>query len=651
MYGVTRERIRQIISKALVKIGNLGTEWLALIEEQLEGEIAIGYTLTPSDFGQYLIIEVMEQKDLYYYSDLNVISKMKRSEMDEFEQVVRKELTAEWKGKTFTADESQEYANVLAEKHSTSDHFVLAVLQKFIQPTENGKFILTHFSKADIAEIILRNHPDGVEIYKNAKELCEEGNNIIPGTFLSDRDLTAIFSRDEFSHIGYLWGRGKYIHHSFVKVPFALLNEIVEKIKLVLEDQILVSVGKIFHFYQDQLHNSHIPNEYALYELLRTHAGDEELEFPKYPRITKSGEKLGENADLIKNYIRQRGKPVPTSELRKQFVERHGWKYFTLDWNLSTSNEFIQYDFGVNTLLEFYNHISKEDLQPVVRSIERSLRSNPAIQVRGAFFEHESYCKSIGIETNVLLYSLLRDRYQDEFLFPRYPHITRADVNTGNLSMKNLIENYILDQGCEVPREEVYTWVTEEVGGRVNTLDTVLLISDDIFYYSRGQFGEYIHRDIIGWNEEKQEQLRAFTSKMLKDEIERTNKPFLLVDKCLQEDKLPTLEIDLPWTVDLLIDCLRRDPLFIQLGSYDRIILFAENEEHIHSNADFVAFVLKKDLNGAAKLSDVKEQLKKYAYSSDGDLLHEIKVRLQEGNAPFEQVGDELILKSLYPSR
>ncbi|MCY9687527.1 hypothetical protein M5W70_01845 [Paenibacillus larvae] len=106
-----------------------------------------------------------------------------------------------------------------------------------------------------------------------------------------------------------------------------------------------------------------------------------------------------------------------------------------------------------------------------------------------------------------LLYDLMQVEKDVEFKFIRYPLVALANQDWEELNLYTVTEQYILEQGVEVPREQVWHWLTEELGAREATLDLVLANSKDIFFYTRGQYGEYIHRINLEWTEEKENQL------------------------------------------------------------------------------------------------------------------------------------------------
>lgn len=65
-----------------------------------------------------------------------------------------------------------------------------------------------------------------------------------------------------------------------------------------------------------------------------------------------------------------KGMKSARKELRDEFIVNRGWKPFTVDFTLSTTQDIIQSNHGYCTLLEFYDHISENVLEPIGLHIE-----------------------------------------------------------------------------------------------------------------------------------------------------------------------------------------------------------------------------------------------------------------------------------------
>lgn len=639
VYDITRERVRQIIKKILNQLVELNQSWMAkLITSIKKNEVIYNQFLNKQIFSHYIVMETLQQQGFDFVFEDQLITIWDKKMQESIDANFYPILQSAFKGKIFTKEDLMSVINDYDIYALYAEH----ASKQWTVETEVGGFILKSTSKADIVEMILRKYPQGIAVYKKAEELCREANEIVPTIhyFASEREFTSVVSRDEFT-AAYLWGRGFYIHRNYVKIPKELLRKIDMQIAKWLKSQPTLMIIKVYEYFKEELIDQHIPNEYALYTLLREVKCDNGVSYPKFPNILQEGQEVKYKSEMITDFIKENGPFVSIELLSKEFIDKLGWKEFTLSFNLSSKDEFIQDAPHSYTLLEFYNHVTEEQLQMIVNKLDNKLSVSPFFQATGLFIELEAYCRSLGITSPYLLYGILKGRFAEEFIFPRYPHILKQGVEADSVSMIKIVESYLLEQQCEVSREELLQWMTEDVGGNARIIDIALANSDNIFYYTRGQYGEYVHKDVIGWDKQKAEQVRGIVLEGLK---EQTEEVFVLA-KDIDLECLPDLDIDLEWTETLLIDCVQRDELFCAFGSLRAI--FVNRNDGIMSNTDFVHHLLVKYFEGAVKISELKKLLQKVHYTSDGDLLHENLVEIESGEAPFVIEGDELISKSL----
>lgn len=75
--------------------------------------------------------------------------------------------------------------------------------------------------------------------------------------------------------------------------------------------------------------------------------------------------------------------------------------------------------------------------------------------------------------------------------------------------------------------------------------------------------------------------------------------PYILAEQILIADGLPTLDNDVEWTEDLIIDVLKKGKKVGLIGSYDSIIISIKDSV-IQRESDFVAYILDKEFEGQA---------------------------------------------------
>lgn len=645
-HDVTRERIRQIVKNSVGKIKMKAEVWFQLFRNKLEANrnFMENDIFTENTFYEYLVLEMLELEDIYLCFDNQFFTTLTKAELQEFDRQISNIFSERLKGKLLEEEQYEEMIENVAAELEVSPFIVRNTCNEMMRQTEQNQYVLAKAKKIDVAEIVLRQFPNGAEVYKEYEMLNEKANEIMPNSFHGERDFPAICTRDEASDTIYLWGRGIYIHSSFVKPNIELIETIAKEAADKLEKKPVITVTYLFDQYEDVLLENNVPTEYALYTLLR-HYGSDHIALPKFPKIIQIGETGSiRNADLLRDFIRSKGYGVSTKELREEFIVNRGWKPFTVEFTLSSTQDIIQSNYGEYTLIEFYEQMPVHIFDPIIKRINEKLEEIPQFQINGIFKEFESYCIANGIHTNYLLYYLLRSKSDDHFMLPRYPHIAKIGSELETASIKTLVEDYILEQGYEVSREEVMDWLVNELGARENAFDIALQLSDRIFYYTRGQYAEYVHEMTIGWNAEKQLVLKNVVLDVLAREQQINDKNFIRVEHCLSEN-LPELDGGLSWTIDLFADCVKRDKEFILLGSRGTIIV--PRTSSIQSETDFIQYVLVKEFGGSAKMRDVKKKLMQYGFSADGELLFETETLLAEGKAPFVQIGDEIISKHL----
>ncbi|WOA64420.1 sigma factor-like helix-turn-helix DNA-binding protein [Bacillus mycoides] len=645
-HDVTRERIRQIVKNSVGRIRIKAEVWFQLFQNKLEASRNFmgNEILSENTFCEYLILEMLESEDIYLCFDNQFFTTLTKAELQDFDRQISNIFSERLKGKLLEEEQYEEMIENVATELEVSPFIVRNTCNEIMRQTDQNQYVLAKAKKIDVAEIVLRQFPNGAEVYKEYEMLNEKANEIMPNSFHGERDFPAICTRDEASDTIYLWGRGIYIHSSFVKPNIELIETITKEAADKLEKKPVITVTYLFDQYEDVLLENNVPTEYALYTLLRQY-GSNHIALPKFPKIIQIGDTGSiRNADLLRDFIRSKGHEVSTKELRDEFIVNRGWKPFTVEFTLSSTQDIIQSNHGEYTLLEFYEQMPVYIFDPIIKRINEKLEEIPQFQINGIFKEFESYCIANGIHTNYLLYYLLRSKCDDHFMLPRYPHIVKIGSELETASIRTLVEDYILEQGYEVSREEVMDWLVNELGARENALDITLQLSDRIFYYTRGQYAEYVHEMTIGWNAEKQLMLKNAVLDVLAREQQINEKNFILVEQCLSEN-LPELDEGLSWTIDLFVDCLKRDEEFILLGSRGTIIV--PRTSSIQSETDFIQYVLVKEFGGSAKMRDVKKKLMQYGFSADGELLFETETLLADGKAPFVQIGDEIISKHL----
>ncbi|TSB47699.1 sigma factor-like helix-turn-helix DNA-binding protein [Alkalicoccobacillus porphyridii] len=636
-FGVTRERIRQIIKKTLSTIANEGSELVHLLTKKLgDSPYLENVWFNSGHFIDHLILEALEkQANIFIEEESNLLTNMPEVVREEEKKGVLLKLK-----ETFTGVESslaQVYKWFAENTPWPLGKMDAVFAEHFKQTATPAKgYVLVSSTKLELAELVMRQYPEGVEVYKRAEELNEKGNQLVEGLFASERDFSALCNRDEAVDRLLLWGRGIYIHRDYVDIPTELLRIIEQDILQRFESQSELQIRIIFDKFEEQLVAHKVPTEYALYTLLRLF-GSGVFYLPKYPLITKEEQDFQYNADRIKRFMREHGGRASSQILREEFVKKQGWKDYTLQLTLS-SGPFVQEQRGVYVLFSFYDDIQYATLKPIYDAIRGALITKEFVLIHKMYLNHQVMCKQIGIQSPQLLYVLLADRNQDESIqFKRHPYVLSAEANIERLSKVSLVEGYAREEEREIPREELIDFI-DEIGGVSDYVDQVLVKSENLFYYTRGKFGEYIHRDIIEWTEDKEKSLRTNVTHYLTS----SDLPFVQVEELYYGVEKPELANEMTWTEDLFSDLLLRIDGFIEIGSMRKLIAHKEN---LCSDVDFLTYLITDNYGGTVKKSVLEKHLRQLGFNKNGVLSFEANQALEMGQTPFILQGDEFVLR------
>ncbi|WP_217703276.1 sigma factor-like helix-turn-helix DNA-binding protein, partial [Piscibacillus halophilus] len=643
-YGVTRERIRQIASKTLSKLESLEPRWVERIVEQAKNKQALkNEYFNLDEFVDFVLVKILENHEVHYKPEFDFFMIHSDTEFNELKKQASRELNREFKGRLTTKSEIDRFLVDFASRHQLGKELVQLLFKgHFIHVEALDGYILSNTNKHDAAQIVLSKYPDGLDVYKDIDRIAEELNKVIPGEFKADRSTSTLFLTSKEC---YLWGRGRYIHKKYVNFDAPILDDILNKTEEIVNERGILSVNRLYKDHEEQLKAFSIPNEYALYTLLRTKES-EELSFIKFPKIYPAGSDRKENSEIIKDYIRKLGNPIPVKDLKKHFMKELGWKKFTIEFAISNDYEIFSCDWGIITVAELDPAVNQDKLKTIHDKIARNLKDQDVVHINKFYVDYESLCRSMNIDNALYLYNALRYYFHGDLLYFRYPYITEFGREFDEMTNVKLIESYVLEEMAEVSREEVADWVINELGGNDGTVHNVLSSSNNLLTYTRGKFGELIHRDVIGWNDEKEKQLIQVIqdyTEQFKDDID---KPFINLDKALDdiERQLPELDNDVLWTSDLIADILKRSTQhsFLIIGSSDKIVINQSLFNQIASHTQFIEYMLLKHFNGSAKLSDFRNMLHDIGYSSKG-ILHEVEIDIKEGQTPLTIVGNEIV--------
>jgi hypothetical protein len=643
--GLTRERIRQILAKGdqriAVKVEPLIRAFLAVSNDS--SLIIEMNDLDLSTFDDYLISKGLGVLgyDVITRGNSTYITNLGNDELNDLDKSIIREIRDAFHLHVISQEDFTRFCAEKAEEDRLPYSYVSVVATPQVNWIAEGQGILSSTLKKDVVEMVMLQYPEGVDVYKQEQELIDKANDFMPGQFVGERAFYSIATRADMSESFILWDRGRYIHNRFVTAEESFIKKTQEIAAQLIDIDGPIHVLKLYERVKSEAVKQNIPSEYGLYSLMRKYP-DDRLALQKFPHIYPEGKDRQMNADFIKEFITERDGFASYKEMYEQFVQKRGWKKFTLEFTLSSNEEIVSCGRGEYTLLSLYSNISLSDLNFVIEQIQEKLDESPITLIHSFFEQNELLVRNLGIKSRQLLYAILKDREKESFRMPRYPYILTQDASIDQMSAKELIEEYIQEQQDIVPREEVSQWINDVFGENDSILDIVLLNSKEILYYSRGQYGEYIHKQTIGYDRDLEKRILKAAEEIFHEVYVSKGREYVFLKEILQVDILPKLANDIDWSAELLGDILKKSGQWNLIGSYGAIL--TQKGSSISNNTDFIELLLQSEFNGSIKIRALQQHLAAIQYSKEGKLLVEVEEALNNQSAPFEIDGDEILL-------
>jgi hypothetical protein len=643
--GLTRERIRQILAKGDQRIaGKVEPLIRAFFAVSSDSSVIIEMKdLDLSTFEDYLISKGLGVLgyEVIMRGNSTYITKLSNDELNDLEKSIVREIRDAFHLHVISQEDFTRFCVEKSEEDGIPYSYVLVVAEPQINWVAEGQGILSSTLKKDVVEMVMLQYPEGVDVYKQEQELIDKANDFMPGQFVGERAFYSIATRADMSESFILWDRGRYIHNRFVTAEESFIKKTQEIAAQLIDIDGPIHVLKLYERVKNEAIKQNIPSEYGLYSLMRKYP-DDRLALQKFPHIYPEGIDRQMNADFIKEFITERGGLATYHDMYEHFVEKRGWKKFTLEYTLSSNEEIVSCGRGEYTLLSLYSNVTSSDLNFVIEQIQEKLHESPITLIHSFFEQNELLVRNFGIKSRQLLYAILKERERERFRMPRYPYILTQDALIDQMSAKGLIEEYIQEQQDIVPREEVSQWITDVFGENDSILDIVLLNSKEILYYSRGQYGEYIHKQTIGYDRDLEKQILKAAEEIFHEVSVFKEREYVFLKELLQVDMLPKLANDIDWSAELLGDILKKSGQWNLIGSYGAIL--TQKGSSIRNNTDFIERLLKSEFNGSIKIRALQQHLAAIQYSKEGKLLVEVEEALNNQSAPFELDGDEILL-------
>lgn len=640
-YGCTKERIRQLETKALKKIANLiqnsfkniNTE----IEELLDEFGSIIYSSTPQNqlSSSFVndILSIVTNKCFEIDFGHNWIVK-KGFNISEFEKNILNNISNVQKS-TYSYEQIDNNYNNELKKYLKEDTMYAQDNYKKIYSTLFDKFLETNFvnleddlyefaaqegnrQKRDrdkkLFHLFKEYYPNGVHLplEKEKKDILKQNLKVLYDKCSGIENLDPRYIANTLiNHKDTIWiGRGYYnninnIHIDWDVVDFAI-SEVIKRFDSGINK---IKPYAIFEEYKDKFINANITNEIALVSLIK---------FRNNPRIethrvdivdSQSTANNMQSLEILENFVAQFPDGAPKSEIIHEMCEKRGIKPVQLDILYSDSNVLYR-DNGIHYHIKNI-HINNNKLDELIDLINKELDSNNSTFLHLRKMRNQYPATWVGVIDKDIspnfMARLLNLKHDKGFVIDNYIYAKKYTNSEQNITMLNILNNYVKEKSFE----NKYITMTEIVDFcEKQGLNTSRQLISDLIENFSIQYGQdtYIHNEILGYDKDFQQDVYTLVDK-LKNDYKDKALPLISFDDVIQNyaSYLPELNIGYDWNIYILRSVLSN---IENIRVFDKIFIFNENMYNIEELDELAAYCITENFeNGYCKLNELDKLL------------------------------------------
>jgi DNA-directed RNA polymerase alpha subunit len=447
--------------------------------------------------------------------------------------------------------------------------------------------------------------PDGLEVYKKQDLLVQKLKVYDPERF-GATSPRAILSRLTDHTDVFLWRRGFFIHKEHLHYDEGIVKKVVTWIEQRFsQGHSRFQVDVPFNILRDDLQQAGIPNQYALYTLLRLQ-NNKRIGQRKFPTIVDLQADIDIQEGILEeleSYFLQARGAIPYSQVKEEFLIKRGWKVYSMQHNMTTLSEVI-YPWHDNSYIHLeYITVNYTKLEALLDDIRVKLNSiQGAYSLKGAKKEMgviwEQACPSASVRTMVkLIRSVDPEGLQIDGYFIQY-----ADQLTESGSATLELEEFCLEKGVEVNSYELQEEFCNHRGWSESQYYPAIRKANLL----RSGKSTYIHPVIINWDES----LSLVVHQVMVDYIDARNKnhyPHMQIEELIYQYALPDLPQNIQWTRQLLKSVSAE---FGDFFFFDDAYITIDNDFDIEDLDDMIGFLIGRHFRmGITKRNEVEQML------------------------------------------
>ncbi len=407
-----------------------------------------------------------------------------------------------------------------------------------------------------------------------------------------------------------LWGRGTFIHRTHIHAPAKLIATVEDWILHELaQDVPFISAEGAFVQFEDECREAGLPNVYCLHSCLKMNQ-NQSLVFPRAPRISRAedGPATIPLTIALEEWTLAAERIVSHHELKELALDKMHMKDFQWTQARAQMSNVIRTKGG--GFLHVQNFaLDSEHVREMFRYALTLTDGKQQAMAPKMFQDKAIACRLAKIESPQMLYSVLSQLPHSHLAFPKYPRIIRQADESFLLteSMVSQVTTYIKEQSrpCSFAELDDH-FVKERAFDRQRTLYVYYFTEDVVRYLQHA----LIHLDTIGWNKEKQRNLDDLALRVNSSDSKQgalISRISLILEN--HEDDLPILKGDVTWTKTLLVDLLSKSSVVSIIGNNKDVYVPQENGNNIKTIDDLLECILRSDYGGAANLGEFTKML------------------------------------------
>lgn len=660
-FGMTRERIRQLESKALRK---LRLQYQPELREVISAMIS-----KIEESGGILNLDELG-------IDINFVSSKDREIVNQLIGLETSKIFIDWKcslitskGLKYLEKLCSEIQNEIFEIHK-DELFTISMLANAVKIICDKNYIFTNGKYSNLTKKFLTKnkvsregnylsigkmkkiekialafkdlYPKGLKVYKNQDVLLSKIKEYDPIMFQGATQRSIIARLTAHSNV-LLWGRGFFVHDSNISYDLTTVNEVIGWIITHFnKGYYRFQVGMPFSKYKEELIHSGVPNEYALYSLIRKQEIDR-IGQRKFPTIVDLEADVNPEEGILEEleaFFQDQGCEVPYAKVKSEFVMKKGWKEYSVQQNICTHSELI-YPWKNNSYIHLdFLDIDDSKLNNLIDKIkERLFLINAPYNLKGAKNDMKLlWEQACPYATTRTITKLIRQAGHDDLSVERN-FIMFVNTPYESISTVGALEELFIEKNTKISRHELKEEFLESRGWTDNQFYTAIR-NANLFQMGKNSF---VHPSTINWNEILSQKVHEILTDFLKERNDNSW-PHMQIEELIYAYVLPELPNDIEWTKSLVVSIGSEYDDFL---FFDDAYVFVDNSFDIEDLDDIIAFLLAKEFSyGIAKSKEIEELLWREGILYSG---HKIpKNQFFEGSSiAFLELNDEICLSDI----